>query len=113
MESVKLGMTRKELYGSNGPCCPDMSDGDELVYPTLYLQSPKIKGDIAQEGTITLRYRLTKDSRETKYKSGDEKNSRCIEAEILEIVEVSKETSEKSREKELDEIADEVKKKYD
>ncbi len=108
MKSISLGKTQDEFYDCF-PSAPETAKkGEEkLFYPSLYLDNAELS-DIAAEGTITLKYRITQDTLRTDYREGEKKSHR-VEMEILEITKVDKsDGKETSREDQLDRLAEEV-----
>jgi len=100
MDPIKLGK-------KNG-CCgttPLSNEADPSYYPTLYLDVPK-KLDLPEEGVITLRYKMVRDTTHLK-----DKPRSSVELDIHEILSVKGDTVKKinsDSEDALDKYAEEA-----
>ncbi|HYG24438.1 MAG TPA: hypothetical protein VEH04_16795 [Verrucomicrobiae bacterium] len=107
MDPINLGRKWDTSLEVCAPCPPTASKDKEpeVHYPSLYIDGVKDLPDFPDEGTITVRFKKVRESKET-YKG---KKTESCSLDIIEILDVSRDQASKGddREAELDRLAKE------
>lgn len=106
MPFVKLGVK----FDDDSPedAIPSPESESKVHYPTLYIDVPEGEdlGDLPEEGEVTIKYRITRDSVEKVKRAGkDTKKTRSIAMDVLAIGDYSKDAETGDN---LDKLRDET-----